>query len=435
MSIPLDRLYHYIENVAKKVRSDDVVIYRFYPHGSKKIEDLKILNTNNINYTWKQWQTVPIIYCYDQEPLDFNMYQNIEKAKTIFSKEPEFKDYNLSTIPDYNLTMNAFNINDKSIILHSEQRSINVDLYQNSYFVPVYYWAHALISLDWFRYAQYETIKKSTNTTRFLIYNRAWSNTREYRLKFLDLLIDNELVDDCRTSVRSVEPELNIHYQNYNFKNPHWQPHNNLESYYTENIADSHFSADFDITDYNATDIEIVLETLFDDSRLHLTEKSLRPIACKQPFILAATPGSLEYLRNYGFKTFNGIIDESYDLVQDPVDRMFAIVSTMKKITSWNKDQYNDNMKKLQEIAEYNQQHFFSKKFFDVINDELTQNLKQGFDTIKNTNTGRRYIEFRKILAQHEPYRLALVTNSSVRTRKDVTEILKMIRQCQCKNL
>jgi hypothetical protein len=436
MSIPLDRLYHYIENIAKKVRGDDVVIYRFYPHGSKKIEDLTQLSpTYCLEYNWKQWQTFPIIHCHDQEPLNFKSYQNIERSKTIFSREPAFKDYNLSTIPDYNLTMDAFNINDKSIILHSEQRSINVDLYQNSYFVPVYYWAHALISLDWFRYAQYETINKSTNTTRFLIYNRAWSNTREYRLKFLDLLIDNGLVDNCRTSVRSVEPELNVHYQNYDFKNPHWQPHNKLETYYTENAADSHFSADFDITDYNATDIEIVLETLFDDSRLHLTEKSLRPIACKQPFILAATPGSLEYLRNYGFKTFNGIIDESYDLVQDPVDRMFAIVSTMKKITSWNKDQYNDNMKKLQEIAEYNQQHFFSKKFFDLINDELTQNLKQGFDIIKNTNTGRRYIEFRKILAQHEPYRLALVTNSSLRTRKDVIEVLKIARQCQYKNL
>jgi hypothetical protein len=33
MSIPLDRLYHYIENIAKEIRGDDVLIYRFYPHG------------------------------------------------------------------------------------------------------------------------------------------------------------------------------------------------------------------------------------------------------------------------------------------------------------------------------------------------------------------------------------------------------------------
>jgi len=435
MSIPLDRLYHYIENIAKEVRSDDVIIYRFYPHGSKKIEDLTLLDPNYATYNWKQWQTLPVIHCNDQEPLNFAMYQNIERSKTIFSNNvPQFKDCNLANIPDYNLTIHAFNIYDKSIILHSEQRSSNVDLYRDSYFVPVYYWSHALISLDWFRYAQHETIKKTTNTKRFLIYNRAWSNTREYRLKFLDLLIDNQLVDQCQTSLRSIEPELDIHYQDYNFKNIKWKPHNNLEIYYTQNTAKSHYSADFDTKDYNTTDIEIVLETLFDDSRLHLTEKSLRPIACGQPFVLLATHGSLAYLRKYGFKTFDEIIDESYDLIQDPVDRMSAVVSTMKQIANWNDAQYKNNMKKLQAIAEYNRQHFFSDTFFNLIVDELTHNLAQGFETIKNTNTGTRYIELRKVLAQYEPSRLTMVVDDDRRTRKDLTDILKIARQCQHKN-
>jgi hypothetical protein len=435
MSIPLDRLYNYIENLAKEICNDGVLIYRFYPYGSKKIEDLTMLSPDyGNNYNWKQWQTVPIIHCNDQEPLDFEMYQNIERSKTIFSNIPQFKNCNLTNIPDYNLTMNVFNINDKSIILHSEQRSINVDLYKNSYFVPVYYWSHAVISLDWYRYAQYASIKKTHPSTRFLIYNRAWSNTREYRLKFLDLLIDNQLVDYCQTSLRSVEPELNVHYQDYTFKNNKWKPHNTLEIHYPENTANSHYSADFDINDYNNTDIEIVLETLFDDSRLHLTEKSLRPIACGQPFVLVATHGSLEYLRKYGFKTFDGIIDESYDLIQDPVDRMSAVISTMKQIVSWSKDQYKDNIKKLQDIAKYNQQHFFSANFFNLIVDELTHNLTQGFETIKNTNSGKRYIELRKILAQYEPGKLTMVVDDARRTRKDITDILKLARQYQHKN-
>ena len=43
MSIPLDRLYHYIHDVAEQVRGDYVLIYRFWPHGSKNIEDLSVL--------------------------------------------------------------------------------------------------------------------------------------------------------------------------------------------------------------------------------------------------------------------------------------------------------------------------------------------------------------------------------------------------------
>jgi hypothetical protein len=362
------------------------------------------------------------------------MYQNISPCKTIFRSGPIFKDCALPNIPDYNLTKHPFNIHDKSVILHSEQRSINVDLYINSsYFIPVYYWSHALISLDWFRYAQHETIKKIDNPTIFLIYNRAWSNTREYRLKFLDLLISNQLLDHSITSFCPVEPELNISYQNYDFKNSHWKPTHKLENYYNTNTSASYYSADFDIYDYNSTDIEVVLETIFDDSRLHLTEKSLRPIACKQPFILAATHGSLEYLRNYGFKTFDGIIDESYDLIQDPVKRLSAIITTMKQISNWSNDQYKINMQKLQLIAEYNQQYFFSTKFFNLIISELTYNLKQGINDVKNTNTGSRYIELRKILSQYEPGRLYMTSSNSVRTRKDIADLLKMARQCQHK--
>lgn len=428
MSIPLDRLYHYIESVANEVCNSDVLIYRFYPHGSKKIEDLTILSPKYHDYSWKQWQTLPVIHCNDQEPLNFEMYQGIDPSKTIFNSTTDFKDCKLTTIPDYNLTMHTFNIHDKSIIIHSEQRSPNLDLYSNSYFVPVYYWSHALISLDWFRFAQHVSIKKSLNTTRFLIYNRAWSNTREYRLKFLDLLIDYQLLDFCRTSVQSMEAELKIHYQDYNFKNQHWRPHNTLENYFPKNNADSHYSADFDIDDYNSTDIEVVLETLFDDARLHLTEKSLRPIACRQPFILVATHGSLEYLRSYGFKTFHGIIDESYDLIKNPQDRMAAVISTMKQISSWNPVQYKDNMKKLQEIAEFNQQHFFSKEFFNLVTGELKHNLSQGLDILKNTNTGNRYIELRKLLSNYEFGRKIMTATDIRRTRKDITDILKIAR-------
>ena len=43
MNIPLDRLYHYIANIAQEIYSDRIVIYRFWPHGSKNINDLNNL--------------------------------------------------------------------------------------------------------------------------------------------------------------------------------------------------------------------------------------------------------------------------------------------------------------------------------------------------------------------------------------------------------
>ena len=78
MSIPLDRLYHYIENIAEEVYGNPVLIYRFYPHGSKNLKDLQILKF----YSWYDETIIPGIYCNDQEPLDYNYYENCSLEKS-----------------------------------------------------------------------------------------------------------------------------------------------------------------------------------------------------------------------------------------------------------------------------------------------------------------------------------------------------------------
>jgi hypothetical protein len=125
---------------------------------------------------------------------------------------------------------------------------------------------------------------------------------------------------------------------------------------------------------------------LFDDDRLHLTEKSLRPIAIGQPFILAATAGSLEYLRSYGFKTFGDVWDESYDAIKDPEQRLCAITDLMAQIANWGPPVQEKKLAEAQAIAKYNQQHFFSQEFFNLVTGELTANL----------TTALVYVEFTK---------------------------------------
>jgi len=365
MSIPLDRLYHYIENIAEEIYGDTVIIYRFFPHGSKKLSNLTQLQ----NQFWikKDLALLPNIYCYDQEPLNYDLYQN-------YVLEPNFD------FPEPEHTKNLqiyYNGHSPAILIHSEQRSANLIKYQQNQFVTVYYWAHALIALDWYRYAGHVKIEKKPNKL-FLIYNRAWINTREYRLKFADLLIEQTLTQQCQTLVAYTDQQ--IPYFEHKFENPIWQPSNKLENYFENNQTSSCYSADFDIADYQNTHIEVVLETLFDDDRLHLTEKSLRPIACGQPFILCATHGSLAYLRSYGFRTFGDVIDESYDEILDPLERLQAVVLTMKKIADWSPLQLKNNLEKLYFIAEHNRQHFFSHTFFSCVTSELKNNLSTAFN-------------------------------------------------------
>ena len=57
MSIPLDRLYQFVESVAQNILQDRVLIYRFYPHGSKNVENMSGLR----NEDWQITQLSPCI--------------------------------------------------------------------------------------------------------------------------------------------------------------------------------------------------------------------------------------------------------------------------------------------------------------------------------------------------------------------------------------
>ena len=387
MSIPLDRLYHFINNIASETYGDCVIIYRFWPHGSKNINNLNNLYESD---KWFEKTIYPLIWCNDQEPLDYEFYsKHVKNHNSSWSSI--LKSINLFyTTKNLNYRSNVF---EKGLLLHSETRSDNLKKYQaDNELIPVYYWSHAVIARDWFRYAEYETFQKRTKK-KFLIYNRAWSGTREYRLRFSDLLIERNLIDQCQTNNNPIDPELNIHYSNHTFTNPQWKPVHVLENFLQPTTADATSSADFEVTDYKTTDIEVVLETLFDDNRLHLTEKSLRPIACSQPFILAGTYKSLEYLRGYGFKTFDSIWDESYDQVEDPEKRLMAIVDLMQEISAWDEVTKKNKLLQAQEIANYNQQWFFSQNFFDLVINELKTNLKLAFEELDQCNNYKPWID------------------------------------------
>jgi hypothetical protein len=427
MSIPLDRLYHYIESVAQEVYGD-TLIYLFYPYGSKNIKDLTGLIGKNLS-TWNSGPLHPHVFCNDQEILNYEFYQDIDVG--LLKGNPKLKAQLKESsvkMPDYNLRIDAWDIYDHCIILHSELRSSEVDRYKKNYFIPVYYWSHALLALDWFRFAKHIVPVKNTDTQLFLIYNRAWSGTREYRLKFADWLIENDLVDCCQITCNQIDPNLNVSYANHNFNNSAWKPTHQLENYFNSNPTESCSSADFVIDDYSNTDFEVVLETIFDDSRLHLTEKTLRPIACSQPFLLVGTHGSLEYLRSYGFETFADVIDESYDLIIDPAQRLKAVIDSMNHIRSWTPEQRKNNMQKLQEIASRNRQHFFSDAFFNRIVNELKQNLSDGLSELVELNTGQRFFNLRKSLSQDSKLKSILTNSDERRSRQDIAYYVQQAR-------
>ena len=83
---------------------------------------------------------------------------------------------------------------------------------------------------------------------------------------------------------------------------------------------------------YNNFFLDVVTETVFDYPHQYVSEKTLRPLLMKTPFILFGAPGTLGYLRSLGFKTFEQFWDESYDTEQNHHLRFLKCCRIMQSI-------------------------------------------------------------------------------------------------------
>lgn len=72
---------------------------------------------------------------------------------------------------------------------------------------------------------------------------------------------------------------------------------------------------------YRYVALDIVTETVYNYPYPYISEKTLRPIACKRMFVVVGAPGILQLLKDKNFITFGDVIDESYDVEIDPVLR------------------------------------------------------------------------------------------------------------------
>lgn len=402
MSIPLDRLYNFLGGLCDH---PSLLIYRFFPHGSKKLEDLTPLVDQPLEerFTWLELMQSPTLIFHDQEPLHYNLYS--EEDFLHFLKEKR-ANWHLTTgrnryVASLNLRCCVnfpFNGYDQTLICHSEQNSNELKLYEHGGFIGVYYWSHALIARDWYRFACIDTeldVNFNLISKDFLIYNRAWSGSREYRLTLAEMLADKDLIQCC--NVKFAEVDSYMYYTAHVFDNANLQiQRQDLHTLFEPNTHHSSSSANYNNKDYASSAIEVVLETLFDDCRNHLTEKTLRPIACGRPFILAATPGSLNYLKKYGFKTFSGLIDETYDTIQDPVARLHAITDEMTRINQLEPNVKQQLWSKLYVIAKQNQDRFFSDEWNNQVVQEFQQNLNLGIT--KLTITGKHWFALNQIV-------------------------------------
>jgi hypothetical protein len=106
-----------------------------------------------------------------------------------------------------------------------------------------------------------------------------------------------------------------------------------------------------------------------------------------QPFILAGPPESLQYLKDYGFKTFGSVWDESYDQIQDHGERLDAIIDLINHLGSLPKEKFDQMLERCASIVEHNRSWFYDFKFQDILFCELQKNFSTAFELQKYLET------------------------------------------------
>lgn len=102
---------------------------------------------------------------------------------------------------------------------------------------------------------------------------------------------------------------------------------------------------------YNQTAYSLVCETNCDQDYVFFTEKTVKPILARRLFILVANRYSLAMLRDLGFKTFNDIIDESYDSTEGIYNRQMAAMAQLKWLCEQDQEKI---LNQCREIVDHN---------------------------------------------------------------------------------
>jgi hypothetical protein len=268
----------------------------------------------------------------------------------------------------------------------SERDSDNVDqLCQRHNWKPLYYFFHGWAALDWYRgYDKtflIKPIRERTITHTFLAPNRIIAGERRHRLEMLYHIFRNRMTHN-HISCPAVCPAENISIADA--AAPLVAKYPDIQQVFAAQSLPINFRDETDHPMHSCwlslfdqageSLLHLVTETVATGRRHHLTEKTFKPIALGMPFVIVGTRGSLEYLRSYGFRTFDGIWDESYDLEDDAV-RIERIASLLRSLDELPQQAKQQLFEACYEVVEHNWNHFYGGGFEAVLWQELNEML------------------------------------------------------------
>jgi hypothetical protein len=283
---------------------------------------------------------------------------------------------NLAVAQQYNEWCLARNINDKMCVIpyiHFE-KFIHECASNQRYLLPT-----SKNQIDY----------KTKNINDIKLYNAFQKRARPHRIWLFDSLYKHGLIDDGINSMNAFTFRNGFYdgrildqtiYNSYKHMLP-MHPRTNLketEKHGFEGPLGNLFEQDLNHQATLDTWISVVSEASFAENTCFISEKTFKPIATRHPFIMYGNKHSLRYLRELGYKTFHGFIDESYDDLEswDRLDAIIQILKDIKAMPNEKKIQWFISMK---DILDHN---------FEVLNNNSTVNIPKAIVTLRDYVSG-----------------------------------------------
>jgi len=314
------------------------------------------------------------VFFHDQEPVDVDLYSSL--FDSVITRNSDIQQ------PMGPGTQIMF---DGHIVV--SERGHNVEQIEQRYgWKSHYYFYHGWACQDWYRgYDRTFLIPRARDrrpTRTFMSPNRIVAGRRDHRVLFLYNVFKQGLEHNhisapriCQyenVDITSIAQKYNNVYQDIAtvfdqaqlprlFAGEETQQ---MTSCWLGNFAEAQDSL-----------VYVPTETVYFGRRLHITEKTFKAIALEMPFALVAPAGSLEYLREYGFQTFNHVFDESYDEETDDILRVERVVKLLKDLDNLSVKERQQIHQACLPIVEHNYHHFYRGGFAEVLWSELTNML------------------------------------------------------------
>ena len=325
------------------------------------------------NYGRDDIPETDFVFFHDQEPVHLDLH------KPLFEKVID---------NTHDLRVSNGNFNKGGHVIVSERGEYVKHLTDIYGWKSHYYFYHGWACRDWFRgYDKTFRIPRAQDrapTKTFMSPNRIVAGKRDHRVLFLYNVFKHDL-DNNYISAPRVCPYENVDISQIALK------YNNIYPDIEQVFKDAELPRLFEGEDTQvmtscwlgnyaeAQDslVYVPTETVYFGNRLHITEKTFKAIALEMPFVLVAPAGSLAYMRSYGFKTFDGVFDESYDLETDDVKRIEKVTKLLKDLDNLSLEERLDIHRRCLPVVIHNYEHFYGGNFDRVLWRELTTMLDE----------------------------------------------------------